>query len=326
MITTNNKKNILNSSVKTAFIFPGQGSQAVGMGRDLFDNFLIAKEVFQEVDDSLNFNLSKVIFDGPADQLTLTQNTQPALMATSIAILRVITDQTKKSINELCQFVAGHSLGEYSALCAAGVISLRDTAKLLRVRGESMQKACPNGEGAMAACIGLESEELKNIINTSCLPDTCQIANDNVEGQIVISGKTDSIDQVVATLKEKGFKAIKLNVSAPFHSNLISNAVMPMQEALEQTKFNAPAVPMIANVTADIENDPIQIKQNLIDQICKTVRWRETMHKLDQLQVSKLIEIGSGKVLSGLAKKSPIEFSTLNVSSIDDLENYLTAI
>lgn len=311
------------STKKRAFIFPGQGSQSVGMGKDFYDNFLIAKQTFQEVDDSLNFNLSKIIFEGSADVLTLTQNTQPALMATSIAILRVIIEESGKKINKLCNFVAGHSLGEYSALCAAGVISLSDTAKLLRLRGESMQKACPQGEGAMAACIGISESELNLIINESCDTYTCQIANDNVEGQIVISGKSASIDQVVSTLKEKGFKAIKLNVSAPFHSNLIISAVAPMQDALKNTEFNTPSVPIVANVTANIEQNPEQIKLNLAGQICSTVRWRETMHKFNELEVDNLVEIGAGRVLCGLAKKSPIDFTTSNISNVDDLERIL---
>lgn len=307
------------NKIKKAFIFPGQGSQKVGMGKDFYDNFSIAKQTFEEVDESLNFHLSKIIFQGPADQLTLTKNTQPALMATSIAILRVIIDQSGKKINELCNFVAGHSLGEYSALCAAGVISLADTAKLLQLRGQSMQQACPEGEGAMAACIGIEDTELIEIIQNSCGLDTCQIANDNVEGQIVISGKNASIDQVIAILKNKNFKAIKLNVSAPFHSNLIKDAVEPMQQALAATQFNTPEIPIITNVTADIENQPERLKLNLINQICHTVRWRETMHKFNELQVHNLVEVGSGKVLCGLAKKSPIDFTSINIEVIEDL-------
>lgn len=309
-----------------AFIFPGQGSQSVGMGKDFHDNFTVAKQTFEEVDDILNFSLSKIIFEGPVDQLTLTQNTQPALMATSIAILRVMIEQSGKNVNELCQFVAGHSLGEYSALCAAGVISLADTAKLLRIRGQSMQKACPEGAGAMAACIGIEANELQNMLDDICAPTTCQIANDNVEGQIVISGTAESVDKMVASLKEKGLKAIKLNVSAPFHSNLIKAAVAPMKEALEQTNFAKPAVPIVANVTADIEEAPEKIKQNLVNQICQTVRWRETMHKFDKLNISDLTEIGSGKVLCGLAKKSPVNFSAINISNIQDLEQFLKSL
>lgn len=309
-----------------AFIFPGQGSQIVGMGKDFYDNFSTAKQTFEEVNDSLGFDLKKIIFEGPSDTLTLTQNTQPALMTVSIAITKVIIEQSGKKINELCNLIAGHSLGEYSALCASGVTSLSDTAQLLYLRGKSMQSACPPGTGAMAACLGIEKDKLLQILKECSTRENCQIANDNVEGQIVISGQYQNIDDMIEKLKSLGYKAIKLNVSAPFHSNLIANAVPPMKEALNNTDFSKPIIPIVANVTAEIETDPNKLKTNLINQICGSVRWRETMHKFGEYGINNLIEIGSGKVLSGLAKKSTVEFSTINISNISELENFLKII
>lgn len=306
-----------------AFIFPGQGSQIVGMAKDFYDSFSVAKEIFQEVNDTLNYNLSNIIFNGPIETLTLTTNTQPALMAVSIAILRVIEQQSNKNIQSLCNYVAGHSLGEYSALCGANAITLRNTAKLLQIRGSSIQSACEPGKGAMAACIGIDVADLLAITNEIQTHGTCQIANDNVEGQIVVSGATAAIDQIIEISKDVGFKAIKLNVSAPFHSSLIKAAEEPMQQALDNTEINIPHVPLIANITADVMTDPTQIKSSLIKQICSTVRWRETMHKFANLGVTELVEIGSGKVLNGLAKKSPINFETKNIANINDLEDFL---
>lgn len=308
-----------------AFIFPGQGSQIVGMGKDFYDSFPVAKQTFEEVNDAIRFDLKKIIFEGPNEELTLTQNTQPALMCVSIAALKIIIEQSGKKINELCSIVAGHSLGEYSALCASGVISLSDTAKLLHLRGQSMQAACPEGDGAMAACLGVDADRLASIIYDFGL-ENCQIANDNVEGQIVISGKNDIVDAIIARLKEEGCKAIKLKVSAPFHSKLIEGAVEPMKEALEQTIFNKPVVPIVTNVTAKKENDPVQLKANLITQICGSVRWRETMHELGNMGVNELVEVGPGKVLSGLAKKSSVEFSSSNISNITELKDFLEKI
>ena len=306
-----------------AFIFPGQGSQNIGMGKDFYDLQPIAKQVFQCVDDTLGYALSDTIFNGPAEKLAITTNTQPALMATSIAILRVLQKESGKQINELCKVVAGHSLGEYSALCAAGSLTLEDTTKLLQVRASSMQKASPQGEGSMAACIGISQIILQKMLNDLIDEGVCQIANDNVEGQIVISGHEYNIDRIIATLKDTGHKAIKLNVSAPFHSNLIKNAETAMQAALENTKFAPLQVPLIANVSADLVTDTRQIKKNLITQICGTVRWRETMDKLASMGIYELVEIGSGRVLTGLAKKSPHDFTVHNIASMQDLSEFL---
>lgn len=306
-----------------AFIFPGQGSQIVGMGKDFFDAFPASRSTFQSVDDILKIKLSDMIFEGPLNELTLTENTQPALMATSIAILNAILKQTGKKVNELCAYVAGHSLGEYTALCAAGSLSLESTAKLLKIRGSSMQNASKPGEGAMAACIGIKIEDLQTMIDDLNDSGVCQIANDNVEGQIVISGHDENIDRMIATLKDVGIKVIKLKVSAPFHSSLIKDAEEPMKEALSQTSVNKPLIPLIANVTAKIATEPDEIQQNLITQICGRVRWRETMDELAKLGVTELVEIGSGSVLTGLARKSSHNFKTINISNVNEMRNFL---
>lgn len=310
-----------------AFIFPGQGSQLIGMGKDFYDSFSVAKETFQQIDDVLSQKLSNIIFNGPEEELNLTINTQPALMAVSIAILNVIIDQTNKNIDSLCSYVAGHSLGEYSALCAVNAINLEDTARLLNLRGKYMQEASAKGEGAMAACIGVELQTVEDIL--SGINDdisVCQIANDNSDSQVVISGHTQNIDRVVAIMKDLGVKAIKLKVSAPFHCSLMKNAEERMALELGKVNFNNPMVPIIQNIDAAITTVPGQIKNNLVLQICNRVRWRETINKIQQENVEEIIEIGSSRVLTNLLKRSNHKFVLKNISTISELENFILSL
>lgn len=310
-----------------AFVFPGQGSQFVGMGKELADNFATAREVFEEVDDALGEKLSTIIFEGPMEELTLTQNTQPALMATSIAVSRIIEKESGSDISKLCSYVAGHSLGEYSALCAARAVSLSDTAKLLRIRGNAMAEAVPAGKGGMAALIGVDFEQASQIAQEVSQYGDCQAANDNGGGQVVISGKMEAIDKAVEIAPGLGArKAVKLPVSAPFHSNLMDPAAKIMQEALSNAQFSEPCVPLIANVTADIVTDTQEIKDLLVKQVTGMVRWRESILKLKSLNVENIVELGAGKVLSGLVKRIDKEISGSSIQSADNIEDFLKAI
>ena len=307
----------------TALIFPGQGSQIVGMGKELYDNFKTARDVFDEVDAALSEKLSDVIFAGPQETLTATQNAQPAIMATSIAALRVLQNETGFDLATHASFVAGHSLGEYSALCAAGAISLTETARLLRVRGNAMQQAVPAGRGAMAALIGVDTAQAEAIAMEAAGEDVCSVANDNGGGQVVISGARAAVERAVDIAKAKGVKrAVMLDVSAPFHCALMAPAAGIMDQALSAATIKSPIIPVVANVTATQNSDAALIRQLLVDQVTGMVRWRESMHYLKAQGVTKVIEIGAGKVLSGLMKRIEPEIACVNVSAPVDIETF----
>lgn len=307
--------------MNTAFVFPGQGSQSVGMGKEFYDNFKVAREVFEEVDDALEEKLSNLIFNGPIEELTLTANAQPAIMATSIAILRTLEHEHKKSIAELCNFVAGHSLGEYSALCAAGSLSLRDATKLVRLRGKTMQNAMAPGEGSMAAILGMDIDKIEEILEQVRKNDQiCQIANDNCPGQVVISGHLSAIDQACSKIIEAGNKAVKLPVSAPFHCSLMDPVKPVMADALRNCKILTPKVPIIANILANQVTKVDDIISCLIEQISGRVRWRESIITLKNLHIEKITEIGAGKVLTGINKRIDSNLILNNILSIKDIE------
>lgn len=308
-----------------AFVFPGQGSQSVGMGKDLYDNFDVAKNVFKEVDSALGKELSRIIFDGPQELLTQTENAQPAIMCVSMAILRVLEQESGKKINELCKFVAGHSLGEYSALCASGAISLSDTAKLLKIRGESFAKAGSQSKGAMMALVGATIDQAEDVANKARKDgEVCQIANDNTIGQVVLSGNEASIDEAVRIGTEMGIKrAIKLQVSGAFHSELMKSAVENMEKALSDVKIETPKVPLIANVSASVVSSSSEIKDSLLRQITGRVRWRETMLFFEKEGVTDIIEVGPGKVLSGMVAKTTPNITAFSINSLESLREYL---
>jgi len=290
--------------MKRAFIFPGQGSQAVGMGKALADAFPQAKAVFDEVDEALSQKLSALMWDGPAEELTLTANTQPALMAVSLAAMRVLEAEAGLDLKEHAAFVAGHSLGEYSALAAAGSLSIGDTARLLRIRGNAMQTAVPVGQGAMAALLGLEYDTALEVARAAAQGEVCDAANDNGGAQVVVSGHKAAVERAVAIAQEKGAKrAVMLAVSAPFHCALMQPAADAMREALAGVTVNAPAVPVVANVEAAPITDPAAIKDALVRQVTGTVRWRECVAYMVAQGVEAFYEVGSGKVLTGLVKR-----------------------
>lgn len=310
--------------MKTALVFPGQGSQVVGMGKDLAENFASAREVFQKTDDILRVNLSKIMFEGPSEELTKTENTQPALMAVSVALMTVLEKEFGKKITDLCSFVAGHSLGEYSALCAAKAISLEETAKLLQTRGLEMAKCGAKSQGAMAAVLGVDFEVVDQIAKEAAQGDVCQVANDNSVGQVVISGSKSAIDRAIEIAKTKGAKrALAIPVSGAFHSSLMKEAQDAMRVALDSATINSPVVPVVANVTAKIVADPNEIRDLLTKQITGSVRWRETMLFLASQGVEEVIEIGSGKVLAGLVSRTCPSVKSRSIQNSDDLKTLI---
>lgn len=310
-----------------AFTFPGQGSQAVGMGKELAEAFPAAREVFEEVNEALGQNLSQLMWEGPGEELTLTENAQPALMAVSMAAMRVLEKEGGFALSDKAAYVAGHSLGEYSALAAAGTFTLADTARLLKTRGQAMQKAVPVGEGAMAAVLGLDFEEAKAVAEAAAEGDVCQAANDNAPGQVVLSGSKAAVDRAILLAKEKGAKrAMALDVSAPFHCALMQPAADAMAEALGNVTMRAPVVPLVANVTASAVEDPEEIRKLLVAQVTGMVRWRESVAYLAGKNVGQLVEVGSGKVLSGLAKRIAKEVETANVGTPADVEAFLKGL
>ena len=308
--------------MKYAFVFPGQGSQFVGMGKELAENFASARDVFNEVNDALSQDLFKIMTEGPDAELTMTANTQPALMAFSLAVVRVLEKDFGIVLKDKAAYVAGHSLGEYSAACAAGVFSLSDTAKLLRLRGEAMQSAVPFGVGGMAAVLGLSFQDVGALVEAcSNGNDVCVAANDNSDGQVVLSGSMAAIDKAVEIAAEFGArKCVKLAVSAPFHSPFMAPAADVMARAFMEVSAQNAQIPLVANVLAEPITDHKEIIKHLIEQVTGTVRWRETMLFFKENNVTDLIELGAGKVLSGIAKRSNKEMNAVSVGSIAEIE------
>jgi len=310
-----------------AFTFPGQGSQAVGMGQSLAETSASAREVFEEVDDALGQNLTKLMWEGPIEELTLTENAQPALMAVSMAGLRVLEKDGGLVLADKVKFVAGHSLGEYSALAAAGVFSLTDTAKLLKLRGQAMQRAVPVGEGAMAAVLGLDLDVAQEVAAEAAQGEVCTAANDNAPGQIVLSGSVAAIERAIVLAKGRGAKrSMSLPVSAPFHCALMEPAELEMRDALGDVTMVAPTVPLVANVTAEAVSDPDTIRDLLVRQVTGAVRWRESVLYMGEQGVESLVEIGAGKVLSGMARRINRDMITYSIQGPDDIETLLSAL
>ena len=310
-----------------AFVFPGQASQAVGMGREVAEAFAVAKEIFEEIDEALKQNLSRLMFQGPDEELVLTENAQPAIMAVSLAVIRVLSEDGGIDLSQTAAFVAGHSLGEYSALAAVGCLSVTDTAALLKTRGRAMQEAVPLGEGAMAALMGLDLETARAIAEEAAGADVCTTANDNAPGQVVVSGTAAAIDRAVEIAKAKGAKrAIMLPVSAPFHCALMAPAADVMADALAEVSMAPLPVPLVANITAQPVTDPVEIRLLLVEQVTGMVRWRECVLTMKELGVDTMVEIGAGKVLSGLGRRIDADLGTMSVGTPETIEEFLNGL
>ena len=304
----------------SALLFPGQGSQIVGMGLEFYNGYSVVKNIFNQADETLNFPLSKIILDGPADQLQLTKNTQPAILTVSYSIFRVLKDEFNLNLGTF-SFFAGHSLGEYSALVCANSLNFKDALYLLHERGKAMQNAVPVGKGSMVAVLGSNIDEINKYITNNIKQGVCQIANDNAEGQLIISGDKESVSQLQLILKDKKIKCIPLKVSAPFHCDLMKPAAKIMKEKIENINFSKPSINIVSNVNAKPENNPDKIKNLLIEQIFSSVKWRESLINISNSNVNEFIEIGPGKALSGMVKRTIKGANTFSINTIADINN-----
>jgi len=304
----------------SALLFPGQGSQIVGMGSEFYNNFDIVKKIFKDADEKLNYSISKLILNGPEDQLQLTQNTQPSILTVSFSIFKVLKEEFNFDFNTFNYF-AGHSLGEYSALVCSESLKFEDALYLLYERGKAMQEAVPVGKGSMLAILGAKIKDISDLLNSFKEKGVCEIANDNADGQVIVSGDKDSVVSFQSLLKEKKIKSIPLKVSAPFHCSLMKSAADKMSNKIKNTNFRSPTHSILSNVTAKIEKNPENIKKLLIDQIFSTVKWRETIINISNEGVSNFVEIGPGKVLTGMVKRTVKNVNCFSINSIDDIKN-----
>ncbi len=308
-----------------AILFPGQGSQTVGMGLEFYNNFQIVKKIFRDADDKLNYKISKIILEGPDDELTLTQNTQPAILIVSYSIFSVLKNEFGFDLKST-KYFAGHSLGEYSALVCSESLEFNDALFLLYERGKSMQEAVPVGKGSMIAVLGSQKSEIDKFLEKVKKNGVCEIANDNAEGQIIISGEVECVNNLKEILKENKKKFIPLNVSAPFHCSLMKPAALKMADKINSVDFKKPNFDIVCNVTSKPENDPESIKKLLIEQICSTVRWRESILNMSQENISNFVEIGPGKVLSGMVKRTVKNKNCFSINSIDDMKKIINEL